>query len=49
MPEDHWKGQPEFGDTVTNVSVMVNGTVEMRCPIARVQDSAVSKNNSNRY
>ena len=42
MPEDHWKGPPEFGATVTNVSAMVNGTAELRCPIARVQDSAVS-------
>ena len=43
MPEDHWKGAPEFGATETNVSVMVNGTAELRCPIARVQDSAVSE------
>ena len=43
MPEDHWKGPPEFGATETNVSVMVNGTAELRCPIARVQDSAVSE------
>ena len=43
MPEDHWKGPPEFGETETNLSVMVNGTAELRCPIARVQDSAVSK------
>ena len=42
MPEDHWKGPPEFGETETNLSVMVNGTAELRCPIARVQDSAVS-------
>ena len=42
MPEDHWKGPPEFGATATNVSAMVNGTAELRCPIARVQDSAVS-------
>ena len=45
MPEDHWKGPPEFGATETNVSVMVNGTAELRCPIARVQDSAVSELN----
>ena len=43
MPEDHWKGPPEFGATERNLSVMVNGTAEMRCPIARVQDSAVSQ------
>ena len=43
MPEDHWKGPPEFGETEANLSVMVNGTAELRCPIARVQDSAVSE------
>ena len=43
MPEDHWKGPPEFGETEVNLSVMVNGTAELRCPIARVQDSAVSE------
>lgn len=42
MPEDHWKGRPDFGRTDNNVTVMVNGTAELRCPIAKVQDSAVS-------
>ena len=49
MPEDHWKGPPEFGATETNVSVMVNGTAELRCPIARVQDSAVSEQKTKYY
>ena len=43
MPEDHWKGAPEFGATNTNVTVMVNGTVDLRCPIGHVMDSAVSE------
>ena len=42
MPEDHWKGAPEFGGTQTNLTVMVNGTVDIRCPIGHVMDSAVS-------
>ena len=42
MPEEYWKGAPEFGPTESNVSVMVNGTAELVCPIGHVQDSAVS-------
>lgn len=43
MPEDHWKGAPEFGATRTNLTVMVNGTVDIRCPIGHVMDSAVRR------
>ncbi len=42
MPEDYWRGPPEFGETQRNVSVAVNATAELRCPIGHVQDSAVS-------
>ncbi len=43
MPDEYWRGAPEFGPTRQNVSVTVNGTAELVCPIGHVQDSAVSK------
>lgn len=42
LPEDHWKGRPDFGTTNTNVTVMVNGTADLRCPISHIMDSSVS-------
>ena len=39
LPDDHWKGgPPEFGPTKTDVDVMINGTVDLVCPIGHVQD-----------
>ena len=29
LPDDHWKGPPEFGPTETDVRVMVNGTADL--------------------
>ena len=44
LPEDHsWPGEPEFGKTVRNLTAVANSTVSLRCPIGRVQDSAVSE------
>eukprot|EP00095_Tigriopus_kingsejongensis_P011330 maker-scaffold195_size270011-snap-gene-1.16 protein:Tk11330 transcript:maker-scaffold195_size270011-snap-gene-1.16-mRNA-1 annotation:"hypothetical protein KGM_18218" len=40
LPEDHWPGRPEFGSTITNVTVMVNGTADIRCPIGHIMDSS---------
>lgn len=42
LPEDHWKGRPDFGTTNTNVTVMVNGTADLRCPISHIMDSSLS-------
>ena len=42
LPDDHWKGPPQFGQTETNVSVLLDGTAQLKCPIGHVQDSAVS-------
>ena len=43
LPGDYWKDRrPEFGDTNTEVEVMVNGTGRLKCPITHVADSSVS-------
>lgn len=42
MPVDHWQGAPEFGYTESNLTVAVNATAELKCPIGKVQDDAVS-------
>ena len=43
LPGDYWKDKrPEFGDTKTDVEVMVNGTARLKCPITHVADSSVS-------
>jgi hypothetical protein len=43
LPGDHWKDKrPEFGNTETEVKVMVNGTAKLKCPITHVADSSVS-------
>ena len=42
LPGDYWKDRrPEFGDTNTDVEVMVNGTARLKCPISHVADSSV--------
>lgn len=44
LPGDYWKDKrPEFGDTQTDVEVMVNATAKLKCPITHVADSSVSK------
>ena len=44
LPGDYWKDRrPEFGDTQTDVEVMVNATAKLKCPITHVADSSVSK------
>ena len=43
LPDDPNRPPPDFGSTQTEVSVMVNGTVDLVCPIDNVQDSAVSE------
>jgi len=43
LPGDYWKGmRPDFGDTETEVRVMLNGTARMKCPISHVADSRIS-------
>ena len=43
LPGDYWKDKrPEFGDTQTDIEVMVNGTARLKCPITHVADSSVS-------
>ena len=43
LPGDYWKDRrPEFGDTNTEVEVMVNGTGRLKCPITHVANSSVS-------
>lgn len=43
LPGDYWKDKrPEFGDTQTEVQVMVNGTARLKCPISHVADTSVS-------
>ena len=43
LPGDYWQGKrPDFGPTQTNVTVMVNTTAKMVCPISHVADSRVS-------
>ena len=49
LPDDHWKGPPEFGPTKTDRKVMVNGTIDLVCPIGHVQDSAVSPDKTYPY
>ena len=45
LPGDYWKDKrPEFGDTQTDIEVMVNGTARLKCPITHVADSSVSIN-----
>ena len=45
LPGDYWKDKrPEFGDTETDVEVMVNGTARLKCPITHVADNSVSHN-----
>ena len=42
LPGDYWKDKrPEFGDTETDVEVMVNATAKLKCPITHVADSSV--------
>ena len=44
LPGDYWKDKrPEFGDTQTDVEVMVNATAKLKCPITHVADSSVSQ------
>ena len=43
LPGDYWKDKrPEFGDTETDVQVMVNATGRLKCPITHVADNSVS-------
>ncbi len=43
LPGDYWKDKrPEFGDTDTDLQVMVNATARLKCPITHVADSSVS-------
>lgn len=43
LPGDYWKNKrPEFGPTQTDLEVMVNGTVRLKCPITHVADSSIS-------
>ena len=43
LPGDYWKDKrPEFGDTETEVQVMVNATGRLKCPITHVADNSVS-------